>query len=337
MKTIQDRKQRWCRVMAGEPNPRHLLMVRYEPDVVPWAFPLSNNIPQRIDRAWIMYEQAMKRLEWLEDDSIPWLDCLSGTEIFAEAFGCNVHAPDNDMPFALPLVETPEDAEKVRIPSLDAPPLRRMFDMADKLAQRAGPGVLVRPPDIQSPMDTASLIWNKTNMFFAMVETPEVVKELAFKVRQLLTAFLDEWFRRYGREFIAHCPEYYMPYGITLSEDEIGMVNTEMFDEFFLPELTYLSEHFGQIGIHCCADSKHQWDGFRKIPNLRFLNLKRELHEAAYRFFGNTTIIQQHGQSAEEDWDRVIRDNPEARLYIDVKAKSREEALRLVEKYLQIK
>lgn len=322
--------------MAGEPSPRHLLMVRYEPDAVPWVAPLAANIPRRIERAWTQYERQMKRIEWLGDDTVPWLDCLGGTEIFAEAFGCKVHAPENDMPFALPLVETPAQAAKVRVPGLDAPPLRRMFDMADELVRRAGPGALVRPPDIQSPLDIAALIWNKTELFLAMIEAPEAVKELAAKARQLLAAFLDEWFGRYGREFIAHFPEYYMPFGITLSEDEIGAVNADMFDEFFLPELAFLSGHFGQIGIHCCADSRHQWDGFRKIPGVRFLNLKRELHGEAYRFFGDTAIIQQHGQSTPEQWDAVIRDCPAARLYIDVTAKSRDEALELVEKYSRV-
>ena len=333
MKTIRERKERWIRAMAGEPAPRRLLMVRYEPDAPPWISPLSRNIGRRTERAWSQYEKAMRRLEWLDDDSIPWLNCLSGTEIFAEAFGCAVHEPENGMPFALPMVDNAGDAGKVEMPPLDVPPLQRMFKMADELVRRAGPGALVRPPDIQSPMDIAALIWDKTEFCCALVETPEAVKELAFKIRQLLTAFLDEWFRRYGREFIAHHPDYYMPYGITLSEDEIGIVNTEMFDEFFLPELVFLSEHFGQIGIHCCADSRHQWDGLKKIPNLRFLNLKRELHEEAYRFFGNTTIIQQHGQSTEAEWDRVIRDNPEARLFIDVTAANRDEALRLAGKY----
>ena len=323
--------------MAGAPVPRRLLMVRYEPDNPPWISPLAVNLPRRLERAWDQYQRALKRIEWLADDSVPWLDCLTGTEIFAEAFGCRVHLPDNGMPFALPMVETPAEAARVQVPGLDAPPLQWMFDMADELVRRAGPGALVRPPDIQSPMEIAALIWNKSALFCAMIDAPEAVKELAGKARRLLIAFLDEWFRRYGREFLAHCPDYYMPYGITLSEDEIGVVNTDMFAEFFLPELAALAEHFGQIGIHCCADSRHQWDGLRQIPNLRFLNLKRELHREAYRFFENTSIIQQHGQSTPEQWDEVIRDYPDARLYIDVTAKTRDDALRLVEKYLQIK
>ena len=88
------------------------------------------------------------------------------------------------------------------------------------------------------------------------MESPQAVKELADKVKQLLTAFLDEWFRRYGREHIAHHPDYFMDGGWTVSEDEAGVVNQEMFAEFFLPELNALSDRYGGIGIHCCANSR---------------------------------------------------------------------------------
>jgi hypothetical protein len=122
-------------------------------------------------------------------------------------------------------------------------------------------------------MDIAALVWDKNYLFCAMVEKPDAVKALAAKAMELLTKFLDEWLGRYGREFIAHYPPYYMPGGLTLSEDEIGSVSPEMFEEFFLPTLIELSERYGGIGIHCCAQSRHQWEGFRKIPKLRLVNL----------------------------------------------------------------
>ncbi len=157
------RKARWKRVMAGGKAPRHLLMVRYSADqanVGPSLFPLPEHHQARIERAWKIYQIQQERLTWLQDDSLPYLDCMTGTEIFASAFGCPVHVPKDDMPFALPLVRSASEAAKVKIPSLDAPPLRRAFEMGDELIRRAGKGALVRPVDIQSPMDIAALIWD---------------------------------------------------------------------------------------------------------------------------------------------------------------------------------
>ena len=133
------------------------------------------------------------------------------------------------------------------------------------------------------------------------MEDPEPVLELAHKVRELLTHFVDAWFARYGSEFIAHYPDYYMPNGITLSEDEVGAVSAPMFSRYFLPELEWLAGRYGAIGMHCCAHAHHQWQGFLKIPHLRMINFVQPqvvLSEAA-RFFAPHTA-QMH------NWENPI-------------------------------
>ena len=172
----------------------------------------------------------------------------------------------------------------------------------------------------------------------AMVDNPEAVVELADKVYKLLTAFLDEWFRRYGRNFVAHCPDYYMPQGITLSEDEAGSVNAEMFESLFLPELQRLSDRYGGLGMHCCADARHQWPNFRKIRGLRLLQLtnppKRTMEEyliPSYAFFENI-CAQWKGWSPSgpmETWSNQWPRN--ARVVLDIPAKNADEAARLAD------
>jgi len=66
------------------------------------------------------------------------------------------------------------------------------------------------------------------------------------------------WFARYGHAFVAHYPDYFMPFGMTLSEDNIGSVGPELFESMFLPELNTLSRHYGAIGIHFCTHAHHQ-------------------------------------------------------------------------------
>jgi len=85
----------------------------------------------------------------------------------------------------------------------------------------------------------------------------------------------------------ANCPDFYMPRGIALSDDEIGSVNPAMFDEFFRDELNALSDRDGGIGIHCCAHSEHQWANLAAVRNLRFLNLyqSQPVIDRAYRTF----------------------------------------------------
>lgn len=261
---------------------------------LPPAPPLwPDKIRERIEHRWGEYQVACRKAELVDDDRVPFISNLTGTEIFAEAFGCKVHRPADDMPFALPRIHSATEADALQVPELSRCSLACLFDIADELYRRGGPGALMKPVDIQSPMDIVALIWEKSDLFCAMVETPDVVKQLAFKVRTLLIRFCDEWFRRYGATFVAHYPDYVMHGGITMSVDEVGAVNPEMFQEFFRDELVALSEHFGGLGIHCCADARHQWSNFRELPGLKVMNQSlpptrdaREYILDSMRFYG---------------------------------------------------
>ena len=74
-----------------------------------------------------------------------------------------------------------------------------LFEIADELRRRGGPDALLKMVDMQSPMDIVAQIWDKTDLFVAMLETPDAVIELAATARALQTAFLDEWFRALWR------------------------------------------------------------------------------------------------------------------------------------------
>jgi len=248
----------------------------------------------RIKRRWAEYEIMCKKVKLVDDDRVPYLSNVTGTEIFAEAFGCEVHRPDDTNPFALPLIHSAADADRIEPPDLSASSLAYLFDIADELYRRGGPEAVMKMVDIQSPMDIVALVWEKSDLFCAMIETPETVKSLAEKVRALLVAFFDEWFARYGTTFIAHYPDYVMHGGITMSVDEVGAVNPEMFREFFGDELVFLANHFGGLGIHCCADARHQWGNFRELPGLKVINHnappKRDAREYlldAVHFYGD--------------------------------------------------
>ncbi len=102
------------------------------------------------------------------------------------------------MPFALPMVFNDTDLTKVKDIELSSSTLVRLFDMADELYERSGKEAVFRLPDIQSPMDITALIWDKTDLYTALIENPAAVLEVAAKVTKLLCAFLDEWFKDTG-------------------------------------------------------------------------------------------------------------------------------------------
>ncbi|MBT3374808.1 MAG: hypothetical protein HN742_02095 [Lentisphaerae bacterium] len=347
MSTITEREQRWREFLAPTAAPGFLFHVDYSDPECPTPSTPSlwpDKIEERIERAWTLYETQRKKAEWVNDDRVPYLTNVTGTEIFAEAFGCAVQRPDDTNPFALPCVHNAQEADALTAPELSTSSLAYLFDIADELQRRAGPEAVMKPVDIQSPMDVVALIWEKVDLFIAMLETPESVKRLAGEVRTLLIAFMDEWFRRYGTEYIAHFPDYFMSGGITLSEDEIGAVSEEMFDAFFRNELELLSAHFGGIAIHCCADARHQWGNLKSIPGLRLLNLVKpptrgaEYIQDAYTFFGGGVAQMHHGWTPwgePETWPQGYPS--ECRVVLQCPAATRDEAISLADQLQEIR
>ncbi len=330
--TIQARKQRWQNFLFNE-DAGHLFLINYQPDDEIPPLPWRKLKQERIEWAWRQYEKGCNRLAWLEDDALPYLHVRTGTEIFAEAFGCSVYYPDDNMPFALPLIHTASEVSTLKVPELSTSSIAYLFEMADTLVERAGSGALLQIIDIQSPMDIAALIWDKLTFYPALIEAPEAVLELADKVKQFFVTVLDAWFERYGVEYIAHYPAYYMPKGITLSEDEVGAVSRRVFDKLFLPELTELSHRYGGMGLHCCAHAKHQWQGFLEIPDLRLINLVQpeEVLQQAYSFFAQ--MPQMHWWCGDGDpWTWPGGYPKDSRVVIQNVAKTKDEALMLSEK-----
>ncbi|NQU44300.1 hypothetical protein HQ520_13505, partial [bacterium] len=161
MEKIEFRKTRWQSFLDDAADVRRLFLIRYNPDPQPRPLPHPDNIPERIDYALIEYQCQMERMAWLEDDALPYLSPYTGTEIFAEAFGCRVHRSVDTMPFALPCIESASQVAALKVPDLDTPCLSAIFEIAETLKSREGNGALLQLPDIQSPMDIAALIWDK--------------------------------------------------------------------------------------------------------------------------------------------------------------------------------
>lgn len=327
--TIRKRQQRWEQFMKPGAAPGFMFMVRCnDPEMPPKVAQWPSLQKERVEWIWKCYQRQLDGVTWLDDDFIPHFKMITGTEIFAEAFGCPVHRPSDTMPSARPLIHSAAEVGKLKVPELSTSTLAYLFDMADELHRR-DPEAVFQLVDIQSPMDIAALIWEKESFFVALMDEPEAVKELAVKVRQLLTAFLDEWFRRYGTRYVAHFPDYFMVGGMTLSEDEVGTVSPEMVEEFFLPELAALSNRYGGLGMHCCANSRHQWSNFKKIPDLRVLNIIQplELTKEAFRFFADGPVQMHWAPVASgpvATWPGQYPAN--ARVIIEVPVNSKEEA-----------
>jgi len=343
--SIKDRLTRWRSFMDGETAAGFMFHVgfplpEWDAKLPPWEPLWPDRAKQRQERRWAEYELMGRKAKLVDDDRIPYLNNSTGTEIFAEAFGCRVHRPDDTMPFALPFIHTAAEADGLKIPELSTSSLAYLFEMADELYRRGGPDAVMKLVDVQSPMDIAALIWNKADLFIALVENPDAVRALAEKVRTLMVAFFDEWFRRYGTTYIGHCPDYVMKGGLTMSVDEVGAVSSDMFRAFFREELVTLSEHFGGLGIHCCADARHQWGNFRDLPGLKLINHNlpptrqaQEYLPDALRFYGTKVAQMPIGWTPDgppESWPAQFPEG--SRVVFEVQAEDMDRAAAIAER-----
>jgi len=277
MTTIEQRNRTFLRDLFSGPFPGHGIIMCPEAPPSPLGDftlsprPVRDWVPWAVER----YRNQLRSLEHFQDDSVPYVNLNTNTGIFAAAFGCQLHVyAEETNACALPCVETAAEADRLPEPSLNAPTLARIFELARLVRRELGPEVPISVPDIQSPFDIAALIWRKEKLLLAMCDAPEAVHRLVDKCTRLLERFLTEFRREMGEVNFCHCPVAWAPpeLGCWLSEDEAGTMSVDMFDEFCIPPLADLSRRFGGLFMHCCATADHQYGEFLKIPNLRGLN-----------------------------------------------------------------
>ncbi|MCX7599658.1 MAG: hypothetical protein N2512_12450 [Armatimonadetes bacterium] len=339
MKSKVLRNRKFLADLFAGPFRGHGIIMDHEP--IPSGMPADVASSDRPVTDWLdfhlrNYEAQVRVLEATSHDGVPYVKIHTGTQLFAEAFGCPVHVYEDGWLAARPLVETPAEADALVQPTLDARPLQRVFELAALLRERVGPDVPISVPDIQSPFDIAALIWRKEAMFLAMVDAPDAVKGLVEKCHALLEEFLRTFIREVGEVNLCHCPTAWAPpeLGCWLSEDEAGSMSTEMFEEFCLPSLTRLSAAFGGLFIHCCANADHQYSSFLKIPNLRGLNRVFQApgpRPAIEAFAGRAVLIQawMTEQQVNEMLDMAL---PESRFIFNMPPVPLDEAKALYER-----
>lgn len=275
---------------------------------------------------WVVenYERQVRMLDEVGDDSVPVAKLGTGTQLYAAAFGCPVHTYEDTNPCALPLVRAAEEADALEVPDIwGTRELSRVFELGKLVQAELGEDAYIGPCDVQSGFDTASLIWNKEDFLLAMTDAAgaEAVKRLVDKCALLLKTFLGELKMEFPRLSPCHCPAAWAPPEMApwLSNDECGVVSTAMFREFILPELVDLAEHFGGLGMHCCAAAEHQFPLFNEIPGFYAFNrvpADQGWDPIVEHFGGPDAPVHVISWITDADAERLMREAPEGTRFI---------------------
>ena len=274
---IERNRQRICALFDGTDR-RPAFM--YQPPLIPLTELGDYTLSREPVEQWVPcivenYRREVTSVERHQDDSVPLARLMTGTQLFAHAFGCRIHIPPDDAPCALPLVNSATEADRLTIPDIwKTPCLYRVFELGQAVQRELGHDVDLGICDVQTGFDIASLIWDKNDLLCAMALEPEAVKQFSAKCALLLKTFLLALRKEFPTMSPCHCPGNWVPpaLGPWVSNDEVGIMSPEMFEEYCLPEFNDLSETFGGIGMHCCADAEHQFAGFNKIRHFYGFN-----------------------------------------------------------------
>ena len=238
---------------------------------------------------------------WAQDDFVMRLQPQMGVGVFASAFGSRIEFPPDQMPWSHYVITAHQPAAKVfdfMPPSVRDGLLGDVLDFAAYFHKKAGNRYPIAMTDLQGPIDTASLIWDTSELMAAIYTDPEAVHHLMRLITDLTIKFVKEFRNQVGEFVPAHFPPVYLPdgMGIAVSDDNMVMMSPSTYAKFCIPYLNELSEEFGGIIIHTCGNAEHQLDVLSKIHKLRGFNfsVSETRFAAVWSKLGGKTVLIPH-------------------------------------------
>ena len=256
----------------------------------------------------LQLEEQLKVVQWaqgleLNDLYVPHLQPHAGVTIFASAFGCRVDFPEGMYPQSRLAINARDPVDMVyhlKKPRTTDNQLGEMLAFTEYFAAQTGGRYPIQMTDIQSPIDTALLIWDPNALMLAMYDQPEAVHHLMRVVTDLTIDFVRAH-RARAPEFIpVHYPAVWYPdgKGLAISDDALAVLSPQTYKEFALPYTNELSEEFNGVVIHSCGDFIHQFENLEQVHKLRGINFgaTETPFEAVWeRFNGKTAILPHTG------------------------------------------
>jgi len=275
MSSIKQKKRFLTNMFTGAPMERHGFFVNGGTRRRAWEIgdfatskkPLKEFLPYVMET----YLTSLEYYDLPGNDGIPMIDLDYGTHIFPVAFGAKHFIHGRNAPCARALINNAAEADKLKEPELEnCRPLVRIIEMAKLAQSELGPDAITGPPNFQTGFDIACILWDKTDLYCSMYDSPDSVLRFTDKCSRLLIKFM----KALKRECPNSCLNSYTwsSLGPQVANDECGNMNNEMFEFFCLPELIVLSKEFGSLAMHCCADAQHQFESFKKVPNFYAFN-----------------------------------------------------------------
>lgn len=241
--------------------------------------PHGYNIRQiALDQECMLRKQLLNitATSYLDTDYAPFLEPWICVPILVEPFGAEIKFFDNEWPSCHHMIyDEPEDVYKLKYAKpWESPLWKKLREIIDYFQRETGGRIPMAATDPQGPFTNASLLWDTSEFYMACYTNP---KEVHYLMRLLTDQFIEYY---EAQMKVIENPAYpghsfqlgETGMGISISDDNCVMISPALFEEFNLPYLSEISEHFNGLYYHSCGKYDHMIDSILKIPKLRAIN-----------------------------------------------------------------
>ena len=234
---------------------------------------------------------AKKVRDGFRDDTIQALHPIgSSTGWLTEVFGGETVWFHHRPPYPHPVIHEVAQIDRLRPNFAGSPLYQAAIEHMRYYHRIVGDRIPIGPPDLQSPIDVASMIFDYTQLIYAMIDEPAKVHSLMRMITETMIEACHA-FRQEMTDYPMSHFNWWLPRGIFMSDDLQAVLNAELYREFAVPYAEMLAREFGGVALHSCGRILHNIDNVASIKGLIVFNTHDALTLVAPIVKDRVTII----------------------------------------------
>jgi len=215
----------------------------------------------------------VKNWSWMPDIPVliePW---YGDTHTIPLTMGCNKKFTSEGKEWVEPIINNATDVHQVNIPDVYSGRTGEILNRISSMLDDSTSNVILRFPDIQSPLGVAELMWDE-NFYIALITNPEEVHMLLEKITHFTIRYIKELQRLLGNRSNPCCfPHIWSsPEGYYIADDTNSMVSPEMHLEYSVQYINKITAAVGPVHYHSCTWLPQYFENIAKVAQTKALN-----------------------------------------------------------------
>ena len=187
-----------------------------------------------------------------EDDWVYMLRPYTGVGMFASIFGCRSEIPMDADPITHPIINSLDQITGLKVNWESADLFNLSIEKIEYFKSQINGEIPIASPDLQSPINTASIICNYGELIYELMVNPEKGQNFLATIADVMIEAVDKLVEAGIEPGVSR--DIWLPKGIWLSDDLMDVLGPQVYGEFAIPAANKLSQHFGGIALHSCGN-----------------------------------------------------------------------------------